>query len=81
MAIEDKDKPIGRSRNAIVQTLIEDEVFILDGDFYHVVSGEVVVYANGSIDKRLGEIAEIGPERVITMIAQHKHILNIDELK
>lgn len=78
--VEKEDKPIGRSRNALVEVLTEGDVLVLDGEYYHVTSGEISVYADKKIDKRLGDLAEISPDALPTLIAQRKHIVNVDEL-
>lgn len=78
--LDKEERPIDRSRNTMIDIMLEGDVFKLDDEYYHVTSGEIAVFADGSIDKSKGEIAEVATEAVLLAVRQGKHIINIDEI-
>lgn len=72
---------IGRSRNSCIEVLTEGDVFILDELPYHVTSGEIQVFADGTINLTNGEVAEVAIESLHDAALRGKTILNVDEFK
>lgn len=78
--VDKSEKSVTRSRNAVVEVLTQGDVFVLDGEYFHVTDGEIIIYADKTIDKRLGEVEEISAEYLPFAIAAKVTVVNVDEL-
>ena len=69
-----------RERNTMIIALTEGDVLV-DGDLIrHVSEGEVLIYADGTIDEHKGELAEISIDGVQTAMTTGKVIFNMEDV-
>lgn len=70
----------GRSRNTRIIDLVEGDILVDNGIYQHVAEGEITVYADGTVDARRGELAEVSIEAVTEALASGATIFNMEDV-
>ena len=69
-----------RTRNTRIIDLVEGDILINKGELAHVSSGEVRIYADGTIDLDNGEIAIVDEFALGQAIATGATIFNMEDI-